>query len=221
LELEELHNDEGRIDIYTGQIPILPESMKLQFCVIIKTNTNMTTHTQRFEVPTLDNVSEKNHAILTAIKEKVGMVPNIYATYALSDNALERYVTFANGKTSFNNKEKEVVNLVVSQVNGCLYCQAAHTAIGKMNGFSDEQIISLRKGSAPFDAKFDALVKTAKEIAENKGKVSENVLNNFFEAGYTKESFVDLIVNVGEKTITNFLHNATKIPVDFPEAPNL
>jgi uncharacterized peroxidase-related enzyme len=181
----------------------------------------MTTQSKKFEVPTLENVSEKNRGILTAIKDKVGMVPNIYATYALSDNALERYTTFANGKSSFNNKEKEVINLIVSQVNGCTYCQAAHTAIGKMNGFTDEQIIDLRKGSAPFDAKFDALVKTAKSIAENKGKVSDETLDTFFETGYTKEHFVDLIVNVGEKTITNFLHNATEIPVDFPEAPKL
>lgn len=181
----------------------------------------MTTQTKRFQVPTLENVSEKNRSILSAIKDKVGMVPNIYATYALSNNALERYTTFANGKTSFNNKEKEVINLIVSQVNGCTYCQAAHTAIGKMNGFTDEQIISLRKGTAPFDAKFDALVKTAKAIAENKGKVSDDTLDTFFDAGYTQENFVDLIVNVGEKTITNFLHNATDIPVDFPEAPKL
>lgn len=181
----------------------------------------MTTQTKRFEVPTLENVSEKNRSILSAIKDKVGMVPNIYATYAISDNALERYTTFANGKTSFNNKEKEVINLIVSQVNGCSYCQAAHTAIGKMNGFTDDQIISLRKGSAPFNAKFDALVKTAKAIAENKGKVSDDTLDNFFESGYTQENFVDLILGVGEKTITNYLHNATEIPVDFPEALKL
>ncbi len=181
----------------------------------------MTTTTKRFEVPTLENVSDTNREILTSIKDKVGMVPNIYATYALSNNALERYTTFANGKTSFNNKEKEVINLIVSQTNGCTYCLAAHTAIGKMNGFTDDQIISLRKGAAPFDAKFDALVKTAKAISENKGKISDETLDNFFEAGYTQENFVDLIVGVGEKTITNFLHNATEIPVDFPEAPKL
>jgi hypothetical protein len=29
-----------------------------------------------------------------------------------------------------------VINLVTSQANGCRYCQAAHTVLGKMNGFS-------------------------------------------------------------------------------------
>jgi AhpD family alkylhydroperoxidase len=47
-------------------------------------------------------------------------------------------------------RKKEVVNLAVSQLNGCKYCQAAHTATGKMNGFTDDQI-ELRKGEASWD----------------------------------------------------------------------
>jgi uncharacterized peroxidase-related enzyme len=181
----------------------------------------MSTETLNFKVPTLEEVSEKNRGILTAIKNQVGFVPNIYATYAYSENALERYTTFANGKTTFNNKEKEVINLVVSQVNGCEYCQAAHTAIGKMNGFTDEQVISLRKGEAPFNEKFDALVKTAKAITLKKGRIEDEVLEIFFDAGYTKENLVDLIVAIGEKTTTNLLHNVTGIEIDFPKAVEL
>ena len=175
----------------------------------------------KFEVPTKSTVSEENKAILEKIEEGVGFVPNIYATYALSNNALARYTTFANGKTSLNNKEKEVVNLVVSQINGCTYCQAAHTAIGKMNGFSDEEILEIRKGFATFNPKLDALAKFTKSVMENAGKVDEEAIENFFEAGYTKENLVDTIVAIGEKAITNMLHNITKVPIDFPEAAQL
>jgi AhpD family alkylhydroperoxidase len=41
-----------------------------------------------------------------------------------------------------------VVNLVVSQVNECEYCLAAHTVLGKMNGLTDGQILEIRQGSA-------------------------------------------------------------------------
>jgi len=174
-----------------------------------------------FDVPTRDDVTEQNQQILDDLKSKVGFVPNIYATYAYSKNALARYLNFANGKTSLNNKEKEVINLIVSQVNECSYCQAAHTELGKMNGFSEEQTIELRQGRASFDEKMDALVKFAGAIAENRGKISDEVLANFFDAGYTKENLVDVIINVGEKATTNFLHNVTEVPVDFPEAPVL
>jgi alkylhydroperoxidase family enzyme len=85
----------------------------------------------------------------------------------------------------------------------------------------DEQVLELRTGSASFDSKLDALVKRAGAIAANRGKVSDTLLQSFLDAGYTKEHLIDVIVNVGEKTITNFLHNVTDIPVDFPVAPVL
>ncbi|TVQ08519.1 MAG: carboxymuconolactone decarboxylase family protein [Balneolaceae bacterium] len=174
-----------------------------------------------FNVPTRDEVTEQNQQLFDDLKTKVGFVPNIYATYAYSKHAPARYLAFANGKTSLNNKEKEAINLVTSQVNGCTYCLAAHTQIGKMNGFTDEQILELRQGEATFDDKLDALVKLAGAITANRGNISDDVLSGFFDAGYTRENLIDVIVNVGEKTVTNFLHNVTEIPVDFPAAPEL
>jgi AhpD family alkylhydroperoxidase len=174
-----------------------------------------------FEVPTPEQVSPANQEIFGNLKKSLGFIPNIYATYAYSDHALGRYMAFAGGKTSLSNKEKEVVNLVVSQVNGCKYCQAAHTAIGKMNGFSDEQVIEIRKGEISFDPKLNSLAKLVKDITENRGKTSTDLLQDFFDAGYNKGSLVDVIVAIGDKTTTNLLHNITEIPLDFPAAPEL
>ena len=176
---------------------------------------------RQFDVPTRDEVTDQNKKIFDDLESKVGFVPNIYATYAYSEHAPARYLAFANGKTSLNNKEKEVINLAVSQVNGCTYCQAAHTAIGKMNGFTEEQTIELRRGKASFNSKFDALARLVKEVTETRGKISDETLQRFFDAGYTKENLVDAILNIGEKATTNFLHNITDSPIDFPEAPEL
>jgi AhpD family alkylhydroperoxidase len=54
--------------------------------------------------------------------------------------------------------------LAVSQLNGCKY-QAAHTATGKMNGFTDDQIIELRKREASWDSKTNVLAQTAQRTA--------------------------------------------------------
>lgn len=171
-----------------------------------------------FNVPTRDEVNETNQAIFDSLTNKLGFVPNLYATYANSDTALKNYLTFANAKTSLSAKEKEVVNLAVSQVNDCAYCLAAHTAIGKMNGFTDEQILQLRTGEAPFDQKLDALARLAKNVTENRGRATTAVVENFFNAGYTKGNLIDAIVLVGDKTISNYIHNTTQVPVDFTEA---
>ncbi|HTK18589.1 MAG TPA: carboxymuconolactone decarboxylase family protein [Mucilaginibacter sp.] len=174
-----------------------------------------------FTVPTREQVSENNKVVFDNLKQKIGMVPNLYAVMAYSDNALGNYIAFQSGKTSLRAKEKEAVNLIVSQVNNCIYCLSAHTAIGKMNGFTDEQIIEIRKGSAQFDAKLNALVKLAKNITETKGKADNALVDNFFAAGYNEGSLVDLIMLIGDKTIMNYLHNLTEVPVDFPLAPAL
>ena len=174
-----------------------------------------------FNVPTRDQVSENNQAIFDNLNKALGFVPNLYATYAHSNTALENYLNFANAKTSLSAKEKEVVNLAVSQVNNCIYCLSAHTAIGKMNGFTDDQILELRAGKASFNTKLDALAQFAKNITVNRGRTDDTVLENFFSVGYSKANLVDVISLVGDKTISNYLHSTTQVPVDFPVAPEL
>ena len=174
-----------------------------------------------FNVPTREEVSANNQAIFDNLTKALGFVPNLYATYAHSDTALENYLNFSNAKTSLTAKEKEVVNLAVSQVNECIYCLSAHTAIGKMNGFTDEQILELRAGYSSVNTKLDALARLAKNITENRGRTDDTVLDNFFNTGYTKANLIDVISLVGDKTISNYIHSTTQVPVDFPVAQPL
>jgi AhpD family alkylhydroperoxidase len=151
----------------------------------------------------------------------VGFVPNIYAAMGHSKNALGSDMQFSGAPTSLNNKEKEVGNLSVSQLNECKYCQAAHTATEKMNGFTDDQIIELRKGVASWDSKTNVLAQTAQCIAATNGQIGADTLSAFHTAGYNKENPVDLILAIGIITVTNILHNVTEVPIDFPLAVEL
>ena len=174
-----------------------------------------------FNVPKKEEVSVKNQAIFDQLEKAVGFVPNLFATYAYSENALQNYLALSNAPTSLKAKEKEVVNLAVSEVNGCNYCLSAHTAIAGMNGFTAEEILELRAGNASFDNKLDALAQLAKNLTENRGNADAAVLENFFGAGWTKENLIDTIVLVGDKTISNYINNTTEIPIDFPVAQPL
>ena len=173
-----------------------------------------------FQVPTRSEVSEANQAIFDQLQKGLGFVPNLYAAIGHSSNGLGRYLAYQNAKTSLSNKEKEAVNLIVSQINGCIYCQSAHTVIGKMNGFTDEQLLDIRRGTAA-DAKLNALVQLAASITKNKGRAEATTVDAFFAAGYTNEHLVDVILQVADKIAMNYLHNLTQIPVDFPVAPSL
>lgn len=175
---------------------------------------------KHFTAPTRDQVTPANQEIFDSLNKTLGFVPNLYAAIAHSENGLAKYLAFQNAKTSLSNKEKEAVNLIVSQVNNCIYCQSAHTVLGKMNGFSDNQIMEIRSGKA-HESKLNALVKLAAAITKTRGNAEPALVDDFFAQGYTNENLVDLILQVSDKTAMNYLHNLTKIPVDFPLAPAL
>lgn len=172
----------------------------------------------QFTVPTRDQVSDNNKAIFDNLKKNLGFVPNLYATFALNDTALGDYLTLQNRKSTLKAKEREVINLVVSQVNECLYCLSAHTAIGKMNGFTDEQILEIRSGAAAFDARLDALAQFVRDLIIRRGKPAAESVERLFAAGYTQANLIDILIVAGDKIISNFLHGVTQIPVDFPVA---
>ncbi|MEE9439279.1 MAG: carboxymuconolactone decarboxylase family protein [Saprospiraceae bacterium] len=172
-------------------------------------------------IPKRENVSESNQALFDNLEKAVGFVPNMFASFAHSPSALGDYLTLQNRKTSLTNKEKEIINLIVSQLNGCNYCKSAHTAVGKMVGFTEEETIQIRKANITFNDKYNVLVQFTKAVVENKGYISEEIKADYFNAGYTVENLVDTIMVIGDKIITNYLFAIVKVPIDFPIAKSL
>jgi|SRR5690606_21179252 len=174
-----------------------------------------------FKVLKREEVSPKNQHVFNQLEKTIGAVPNLYSTLAYSENALETYINLENSKTSLNKKEIEAVTLVVSEVNNCVYCLSAHTMVAKLNGFTEEQILEIRSGSVGFDQKLDALVKLAKQLSEKRHPGDGRLATAFFEVGYTKENLIDLIVHIGDRTISNILHAVTQVPNEFPPAKHI
>jgi AhpD family alkylhydroperoxidase len=177
---------------------------------------------QRFTVPSKEGLSHPNRLIFDKLEQGLGMVPNLYAYFGHSESALANYLAFQQGQSKgvFNAREREAVFLAVSEVNGCHYCKSAHAYLGKLNGFSEEEVINIRLGNAS-DPKIRAITALASEIQETHGRPTEETLHNFFQLGYSQGALVDLVSLVADKVFANYIHNITKIPIDFPLAPEL
>jgi uncharacterized peroxidase-related enzyme len=175
----------------------------------------------QFSIPTRAEISANNQNLFDNLQKGLGFVPNLYAYFAKSETALGDYLTLQNRKTTLRAKEREVINLVVSQVNECQYCLSAHTVLGKMNGFSEEQILELRSGEASFDPKLNALAKFVQDTTINRGKPSPASTDALFAAGYNEANLVDILIVVGDKIISNYIHGVTQFAIDFPIAPAL
>lgn len=177
---------------------------------------------KNYTIPTKETAKAASLPLFESLEKSIGFLPNLYAYIGHSPNGLQTYLAYqqGNAKGVFNAKQREAVNLAVSEVNGCRYCQSAHTALGKMNGFTDEEILQLRAGTHP-DAKLNVLTNLAIEIQKTHGHPNQELLNSFFELGYDEGALVDFIALIADKVFANYLNNITNIVIDFPVAPQL
>ena len=170
-------------------------------------------------VPTREQVSAQSQEIFDTLKKRVGKVPNLYATIGYSSHALKAFLEFDATLSAglFSAKEREAIALIVSEVNGCAYCLAGHTAAAVMRGFTKEETLDIRRGHTA-DDKLNAIIALAKSITVNKGKGDEADLENFYAAGFDEAALMELIGLVTVRIFTNYAFVNTEIPVDFPAA---
>src|SRR3970282_464809 len=87
-------------------------------------------------------------SIYDEIEKAFGRVPNIFKTYAhypplLKANWEKTKALMMGG--SLSRELKECIAVVVSQANSCQYCVAAHSAMLKGLGFTDERIQAIQQ----------------------------------------------------------------------------
>jgi uncharacterized peroxidase-related enzyme len=142
---------------------------------------------------------------------------NMLTSLANSPAALEAFAVMhgALGKGTLSAKEREVIALASAQANGCGYCQAAHTAIGKMVGLTDQQTIDARAGTLT-DPKLGALTRFVGALIEHRGHVSDGDVRTLRDAGYTEAQHAEVIANYALNVFTNYFNEFNHTEVDFP-----
>lgn len=176
---------------------------------------------QRLEAINPDTATGKTKELMDVIQNKYGMVPNLTRTLANSPAALESYLGFgALDKGSISPALREQIALTVGELNGCDYCVAAHTAIGKMVGLSEEQTIDSRRATAG-NSKDEAALQFVKAVVEKQGWVTDDDVAKVRGAGYTDEDVAEIVTHVAKNIFTNYFNHVAKIVIDFPAAPAL
>lgn len=160
----------------------------------------------------------KAKELLDGVKAKIGMAPNLMRTYANSPAALEGYLNFSGALEGglLDAKLREQIALTVADANSCEYCLSAHTAIGKMVGLNESEIVSSRQASSG-DAKVDAALKFAHQIVVKRGEVLDSEVQAVREAGYTDGEIVEIVANVALNIFTNYFNHVAQTVVDFPK----
>lgn len=155
--------------------------------------------------------------LLTGVKQTLGMTPNMMKTMAQSPAVLEAYLNFsaALGGGSLDAKLREQIALVSAEVNGCGYCAAAHTAIGKMFGLGEDVILAARKGHS-IDARTNAALQFARNVIVNRGEVSDADLQAVKDLGFSDGEISEIIASIALNIFTNYFNLIASTDIDFP-----
>ena len=175
-----------------------------------------------FTVPTYDQVADNAQPAFDRFIKIMGRMPNLYAAIGYSANALNSYLAYVSeqARGTFHAKEREAVYLIVSQLNGCEYCLASHTQSAIKNGWTEQETLSLRAGNHP-DKKWQIIYRVIKSVIDNKGQVSDDLLDEFYALDYQEAAIIDLLVLINVMSFTNYAFRLMQIPIDFPLAKDI
>ena len=161
---------------------------------------------------------EQVRSTLSAVKAQVGMVPNLYATFAQSPATLDGFLAFngALAKGSLTARQREIVALAVAQANGCHYCLSAHSYLGKHAGLSPEEIRDAREGRGAASAD-NAIASFASRVVETRGQIATADIATARDAGLNDGQLIEVIAHVALNILTNYTNNVAQTEIDFPE----
>ena len=156
--------------------------------------------------------------LLQAVQKQLGSVPNLFRVIGNSAAALEGYLGLngALGKGKLDAKTRERIALAVAEINGCNYCLAAHSYLGKNLAKLDDAEIAANRSGTSNDAKADAAVRFAAKVVTARGHVASGDLDAVRSAGYGDAEIVEIVLHVALNTLTNYVNEVAGTDIDFP-----
>ena len=172
-----------------------------------------------FTPESIESSPTSSQPLLEAVKKQLGSVPNLFRVLGNSPAALEGYLALngALAKSRVDAKTRERIALLVAQVNGCEYCLAAHTYLGKNVAKLEPSELDANRRGESNDAKATAALRFVKEVVHERGHISSSAIEDVKNAGYIDEEIVEIIAIIALNTLTNYVNSVAGTIVDFPK----
>jgi len=160
-----------------------------------------------FTIHDENTAPEDSKALLLDSKKRVGMIANLHGVMAEAPGLLNGYRQLNDLflATSFDNEEKTVVWQTVNVEHNCTYCVPAHTITE-----------ALRNETPLPNARLEALRNFTLGVVRDRGAVSDEDVQAFLDAGFTKRNILEVILGVSMKVMSNFTNHLADTPLDAP-----
>lgn len=170
----------------------------------------------RFPVPALDELPADLRERVDAIAERTGFVPNVFLALAHRPDEARAFLAYHDAlmerdTPGLPKADRELIVVVTSAANSCLYCVVAHGAILRIRSrnplLADQVAIDWRK--APLDGRQRAICEVAVRFAREPEAVTADEWDALREHGLDDDDIWDVGAIVGLFALSNRMAHLT------------
>ncbi len=165
-------------------------------------------------------VSEETESYFALCREKLGMVPNVLQAYAFNEKKLRAFTDMYNdlmlGDSALTKLQREMIAVVVSSINKCFYCLAAHgAAVRQLSGDPKlGEMLVMNYRAANLDPKTAAILDFAEKLTEQPQKIGEADREILRQEGFSDRDIWDIA------SVTAFFNMSNRVASAVDMRPN-
>ena len=158
----------------------------------------MTEPRSRFPVPPLDSLPDDIRERIDTVSEKSGFVPNVFRVLAHRPDEFRAFFAYHDAlmekDSGLTKGEREMIVVVTSAMNSCLYCVVAHGAIARIREknprLADQ--LSIDYTRADISERQMVMLDFACLIADQAADATNDDFDYMREHGFTDEDIWDI-----------------------------
>lgn len=170
-----------------------------------------------FPVPDEEELPDGLRGLFAKSREKLGFVPNVFRAWSFRHERLSAWFTHFRSlhepTENLGAADREMIAVVVSQANGCLYCLVAHGAALREalgNPVLGERI-AFDWRRAGLDPRRATICAYAEKLTLTPREVTQDDLRSLLDAGLTLEEAWDVAEIASMYNLTNRMAMATNM----------
>lgn len=166
-------------------------------------------------IPNEDSLDEDLQKLFGKARQKLGFVPNVFVVYTVRPEHFRRWFSYfrelMQGESELSPAEREMIAVVVSSENGCLYCMVSHGADLRV-ALEDEILgdrITIDYRRAGLNERTMAMLDYAAKLTRRPVECSEADVKHLHDLGFSDETIFDIAEIAAMFNFTNRLASAT------------
>ena len=165
----------------------------------------------------LSKIDKEMNEYLLVCKEKLGMVPNILKTNTIDKKKFKVFNLFYNRLMQDENFltkcEKEMIAVVVSSINRCLYCCISHSyTLGKLlNDTAEAKNILINYKTANLKIKHIKMLDFVYKLTSSSHLINDTDRDNLRKAKFSENHILEIIEVCSFFNMTNRIASGTNM----------